>query len=172
MSIFLEKHHDQLLLPYLDIDTIKILSQVNKHYYDLTRDILQPFITFFASIHTIEYNFNKYENNDSDHNFINISTNFECSKENIMFIQSIVHNDLSVAKYVYKKYKPNILDKCCINGMMLPSSKIYYKCEANIYIYASKIVREQCNKDMMEWFYNINISVTVEILLKIRRHQL
>ena len=103
MSIFLEQHHDTLLLEYLSIDDLVILSQVSKYYYKLTKDILQPFRECFKSDHEIRIWLCDMEYIDIDADMFNqwrVDRTQHCD-----LINACVYNNLNVVKYVIDKHK-------------------------------------------------------------------
>ena len=105
MSIFKEQHHDQLLLEHLDIDSIKALSLVSKHYYNLTKHILQPFKEFFKIRNKINivYIPKKYGKPSIKQVIIR-----QCDNNIMIFIQACAHNNLNIIKYVHQRFKLDI----------------------------------------------------------------
>ena len=115
MSIFLEQHHDKLLLEYLSIDDIVVLSQVSKYYYKLTKDILRP----FRIHHTIGYDtMHKIYLNMTHEIYIKFSIN------NLLFSEDLIAKD-SLRKMMMK-----VLKACKYGGIKI----IEYYCKRYINI--------------------------------------
>ena len=109
MSLFQEQHHDQLLLSHLNIDKMKILSFVNKHYYKLTKDILQPYRTFFASKDSLSIVLHEFFRNSKFEVEINAKTLLEQKSKNIaLFIKAVMYGNYDIVMYIYKKYRINM----------------------------------------------------------------
>ena len=113
MSIFLEQHHDTLLLEYLTIDELARLSQISKYYYNITKDKLQPFRTFFQTRNTIPLEiifganvyWSTYRDNGSHHVFhIIINMKDKCNVLKLM-IQAYFYGDLKIINYIKHKTK-------------------------------------------------------------------
>ena len=99
MSIFLEQHHNALLLEYLSIDDIARLSQVNRYYYKLMKDKLQSFSEFFKIKDTLneEIYYSPY------YMKLNIHNDKYIDKALKLTIQSHLYGNLEVIKYIASK---------------------------------------------------------------------
>ena len=106
MSLFEHPDIDSVLLTYLSIDDLKVLSLINKYYYNLIKDILQPFKEFFATRDSLLITWIGDPYHDCICKIV-LSPNTEKPIE-MMFIQAVFYNNYDVVKYVYDKYNPYI----------------------------------------------------------------
>ena len=104
MSIFLEQHHDTLLLEYLSINEIVVLSQISKYYYQITKNKLQPFREFHEIRHTLLPK--TFIINDSIS--ITICKCHQLNESGLLFskkIECYVYGNIDVIKYYGNNFK-------------------------------------------------------------------
>ena len=126
MSIFLEQHHNTLLLEYLSIDDIARLSQVSKYYYKLTQNIL-------ASLRE----FNKVKNTLHMKEIPTDSKKYIITKEELasydiasrILIQAHIHGNIDIIKYVTNKNKHTMLKTITVTLQSGYGQKIEQKME-------------------------------------------
>lgn len=181
MSIFSEKYHDTLLLQYLSInDTVK-LSQVNKYYHDLTKNILQPFKKLREIKNSEKYKiyvdqkFNiyaefsinnlhltgTYRNFVFNHNYFN-----NILKKIVIIIKACKYGNIRAIDYYCKKYI-NVMHRTLIMPLYFGVSKIVDDCNVLtvlelalcICIYCDNIeaINIICNLDIDKCIAKMNI---------------
>lgn len=99
MSIFIEQHHNVLLFTWLSIDDIGALSQVNKYYYNITKNILEPFRTFGFTKKSLSIKIPFY-------NALLTAKDLEkCDHKPRIIIQAYIYGNLDVIKYITNRFE-------------------------------------------------------------------
>ena len=149
MSIFKVQDIDTILMQFLSIDDLRILCQVNKHYNNLIRPLLQEYYNFFDSVENIK---------------CDISYN-----NNTILSKAVRFGNINVCKYLLNKY---------IYGTYVYDNTFYYSCEignlnvakllysikkVDIHRYDDQVFRLSCQNghlNVAEWLFslgNVNI---------------
>lgn len=141
MSIFIEQHHNASLLERLSINDIARLSQINKYYYNLTKDRLQSFRTFYNTKDTIPleivfdtrqyWYLSKFYKISRKYEIRMIINLREKSKVLKLMIQAYLHGDLEIIKYISNKTRA-LLPNTNINVSVYNHSNTYSSCRYNL----------------------------------------
>lgn len=103
MSLFTEKHNDALLLSYIDIDSIRSLSTINKYYYNFTKSILKPFRIFYKIYHKLDIKIKTNIYQTKSNKPVLISTIISKIDKDYMLIKACIFNSIHVMKYIINK---------------------------------------------------------------------